>query len=122
MGRAVELALKTDSSIFIISVVPDFCVTENKEDEFMGLYKTLIEESKKLLSKIKDDLKRTALKVETKVKFGSPAEKIVEMAKREKADMIVIGSRGQHDNGKFLLGGVSSKVITYAPCEVLVVR
>jgi len=88
----------------------------------MGLYKTLMEESRRLLSRIKHDLKRTALKVETKVKFGSPAEKILDLAKKEKADMIVIGSRGRNGAGRFPLGGVSSKIIAYAPCEVLVVR
>lgn len=122
LGRSVELALKTDSSLFIVSVVPDLCITELNDNECIRLYRILMEESKKLMSKIKQDLKRTALKVETKVKFGSPAEKILSTAKKEKADMIVIGSRGRHDNGRFLLGGVSSKIIAYAPCEVLVVR
>jgi nucleotide-binding universal stress UspA family protein len=120
--RAVDLALKTDSSLFILSVVPDLCVTELSDTECMSFYKTLMDEAKKIMSEIKQDLKRTALKVKTKVKFGHPAEKILDVAKREKADMIVIGSCGRHSGGRFLLGSVSSKIVEYAPCEVLVVK
>lgn len=122
LGRAVDLALKTESSLFIVSVVPDFLMTELSDTEHVGLYKTLIDESKRLMSRIKEDLKRTALKVKTMVRFGSPAEKILDVAKKEKADMIVIGSYGRHSSGRFLLGSVSSKIVEYAPCEVLVVK
>jgi nucleotide-binding universal stress UspA family protein len=53
---------------------------------------------------------------------GDPAEQIIARAKRENADLILLGSRGLSDIGGFLLGSVSHKVATHAPCSVLVVK
>ncbi|HXZ25545.1 MAG TPA: universal stress protein [Nitrospiria bacterium] len=53
---------------------------------------------------------------------GDPAEQIIARAKREKSDLILIGSRGLSDIRSFLLGSVSHKVVAHAPCPVLVVR
>jgi nucleotide-binding universal stress UspA family protein len=53
---------------------------------------------------------------------GDPAEQILARAKREGADLILVGARGVSDIRGFLLGSVSLKVATYAPCSVLVVK
>lgn len=53
---------------------------------------------------------------------ASPAEEIVALAKKEKADMIVIGSRGLAGKTSSFLGSTASKVVTYSPCSVLVVK
>jgi nucleotide-binding universal stress UspA family protein len=47
---------------------------------------------------------------------------IVEYAVSEKADVIVIGTRGRSGISKMLLGSVASGVVTYAPCPVVVVK
>jgi nucleotide-binding universal stress UspA family protein len=52
----------------------------------------------------------------------SAADEIVEAAKQENADMIVIGSRGLAGKTKSFLGGTASMVVTYSPCSVLVVK
>jgi nucleotide-binding universal stress UspA family protein len=52
----------------------------------------------------------------------SPAEEIVAVAKKEKADLIVIGSRGLAGKTSSFLGSTASKVVTYSPCSVLVVK
>ncbi len=52
----------------------------------------------------------------------SPAEEIVAAAQKEKADLIVIGSRGLAGKTKSFLGSTASKVVTYSPCSVLVVK
>ena len=53
---------------------------------------------------------------------ASPAEEIVAVAKKEKADLIVIGSRGLAGKTSSFLGSTASKVVTYSPCSVLVVK
>ncbi len=47
---------------------------------------------------------------------------ILSIASNEKADMIVIGTRGLGGFKKLLLGSVSNGVVTHAHCNVLVVR
>ena len=44
------------------------------------------------------------------------------MAKNEKVDLIVIGSRGLAGKTSSFLGSTASKVVTYSPCSVLVVK
>jgi len=53
---------------------------------------------------------------------GNPSEQILARAKREKAELIVVGSHGASAIRGFLLGSVSQKVATQAPCSVLVVK
>jgi nucleotide-binding universal stress UspA family protein len=53
---------------------------------------------------------------------GDPADEIVTAARDEGYDLIVVGHRGLSPIKAFLLGSVSSRVVTHAPCSVLVVR
>jgi len=53
---------------------------------------------------------------------GDAAESIIQTAEESHADLIVVGQRGMTATPSFLLGGVSQKVATYAPCSVLVVK
>lgn len=53
---------------------------------------------------------------------GPVGETIVEMAKKSKADLLVIGAKGHSTIGRILLGSISDYVSTHAPCSTLVVR
>ena len=52
-----------------------------------------------------------------------PAEAIIEAARREHADAIIVGRRGRGRGqlAGLLLGSVSQKVVSLAPCTVIVV-
>ena len=53
---------------------------------------------------------------------GSPGEAIVEVARSEQVDLVVVGSHGRGPVGRMLIGSVSEHVVRNAPCPVLVVR
>lgn len=53
---------------------------------------------------------------------GDPGDEICELAEDEKADMIILGTRGRGRLSSALLGSVSAKVIREAKCPVLVVK
>ncbi len=53
---------------------------------------------------------------------GEPADAILDLAKREKADLIVLGTRGLSDFKGFFLGSVSHKVASQATCAVTTVK
>ena len=56
------------------------------------------------------------------VETGDPVQQILEIAKREAVDLIVLGSRGLGGFTSLLLGSVSDSVTHHAPCPVLIVR
>lgn len=53
---------------------------------------------------------------------GPAGEAIVEVARNEQVDLVVVGSHGRGAVGRFLVGSVSEHVVRHAPCPVLVVR
>ena len=53
---------------------------------------------------------------------GRPVDSILRVAEEEKADLIVMGSRGLGGAREVLLGSVSSGVLHHAACPVLIVR
>ena len=57
--------------------------------------------------------------VETSI---SAADAIIRYAQEKDVDLIVVGTKGRSGMSKALLGSVASKVVTYSPCSVLVVR
>lgn len=56
------------------------------------------------------------------VRVGLPYEEIVAVARDERADLLVIGTRGRTGAPRALLGSVAERVVRLAPCPVLSVR
>ena len=65
---------------------------------------------------------RGAAQVEVVMLHGDPLEQILAYLSHHKADLVVVGTRGLSRGSRLLLGSVSSRLVTEAPCPVLVVR
>jgi nucleotide-binding universal stress UspA family protein len=61
-------------------------------------------------------------KVEARVAQGSPAEKIIETAKKEGIDLIIMGTHGRKGLERAIFGSVCDKVVRTAPCPVLTIN
>lgn len=122
LKKAVELAINSNSSLTVLSVVPELYLTELSEEDRNKIAKNLEEETRQAMEKIRKSLSSKSIDVKTVIRQGDPAEKILETAQKMKVDLIVTGSHGRHGAKKFLLGSVSSKVIEYSRCPVLVVK
>ena len=55
------------------------------------------------------------------VMIGSPSRQILELAEKEKADLIIIGSH-RPDFTNYLIGATADRVVRHAECSVLVDR
>lgn len=53
---------------------------------------------------------------------GHPAERILEEIKREKIDLVVMGTENRSHFGKLLMGSTSDAVLQHADCSVLLAR
>jgi nucleotide-binding universal stress UspA family protein len=67
-------------------------------------------------------LRRAGFEATSLVTHGNPSHEIVRLAEAERANLVVVGSRGLTGTARFLMGSVSDGVVKYAPCPVLVVR
>jgi nucleotide-binding universal stress UspA family protein len=61
-------------------------------------------------------------RVTTQILMGAPWDQIVELARKEAVDLVVMGTHGRTGLKHVLLGSVAEKVVRHAPCSVLVVR
>ncbi len=60
--------------------------------------------------------------VEVEILDGDPARRILERAKADAVDCIVMGNRGLSDVKALVLGSVSQKVTNQAPCTCIAVK
>lgn len=75
-----------------------------------------------LFTRLREKAKGRNIEIRTEVVVGHPADQIVRYAKEKSADMIVIGQKGKSKIESWLLGSVSKRVATYAPCTVTIVK
>ena len=128
---AVKMAEKYGSEVSVVHVV-----NIDQYLQSLGLYrltypdpiKKKIEEARAAAQKWFTEITRNAEQRNVRIKTDvidsalSVVAAIVNYADREKAGLIVVGTRGRSGISKMLLGSVASGVVTYAPCPVLVLK
>ncbi|MDG7011179.1 MAG: universal stress protein [Nitrososphaerota archaeon] len=91
--------------------------------DFADLEKATEEAGRAILSRGIDVASESGVKAKGElVESSSAVEAIVTYAMQEKADLIVVGTRGMTGFRKLVLGSVSTGVVGHAGCPVLVVR
>ena len=122
--KAVETACdlaKSQPSSSLVLVAVAIEIPELGEGRY--IYDKMKAQAESALAQAKEVAQKCGTVSEELLATGpSPAEEIVQIAKDEKADLIVIGSRGLAGKTKSFLGSTASKVVTYSPCSVLVVK
>jgi len=80
------------------------------------------EQAEALVEKTAELLRAKGLKATPVVEEGDPKSKILDAAKKWRAELIVLGSHGRKGLQHFLIGSVSEAVARHADCSVEVVR
>ena len=96
-----------------------------KKEAYEEAYEDVLKrQAEKLLAEAEFLGKKEGIKIETEVLMHSPSvsEEIIDYAKSNNVDLIVVGTKGLTGAAKFLLGSVASNVIAHAQCPVLAVR
>ncbi len=62
------------------------------------------------------------VKAWARVEEGGAAQRILEVAREESVDLVVVGTHGRTGFGRILLGSIADRVVRVAPCPVLTVR
>jgi len=113
--NVVDMALPSAIDIYG-GYLPD---TSTLEEDAKNAALKVLETTKARLDKI---FGTGSVTIGGDVLFGSPDSRIVEMAEKMGADLIILGSHGYKRWERLLLGSVSNSVVHHAHCSVLVVR
>jgi nucleotide-binding universal stress UspA family protein len=122
VDAAARLAKEKHCELLIVTVGGSITGAELRElaSEYGDLSKTLEQAANKVLSQAhKRALRIGAVPIKVQVGWGDPAETIIETVRRD--DILVVGRRGRGPLTGLLLGSVSQKVTSLAPCVVMVV-
>jgi len=99
----------------------------NVPADLLHVYTKDCKESKALLGIAQQACERVQTKfpgwkVTAHSRCGSPSSELLYQAQQWKPDLIVVGSQGRTALGRFVLGSVSQRVLSEAPCSVRVAR
>lgn len=78
--------------------------------------------AEKLLEPYIEIFRRAGIRCEARILEGPAEMAIVDAARAEKCDLVIIGSRGISELEGLLLGSVTRRVVQLAPCPVTVIR
>ncbi|MCH7969283.1 MAG: universal stress protein [Thaumarchaeota archaeon] len=123
--RACDLARRNNSKLFLIYVVYNptsglgLGIELIDRGEFVKMFR---DHGKKVLKKASTIATENGVKAIPVMKEGNVATEIIKFAKKERIDLIAIGSRGLSRLPRYILGSISNKIANYAPCQVLVVK
>lgn len=121
--HALFLAGISGAEIVAVSVMENNFVNGLPlDDEVYQLNQILKEQSEENLKEFDELNDNTDLKITHVIKEGSPANAILEVAKEEEIDLIVMGSSGKSGFDRFIMGSVADKVVNSAKCAVLVIH
>ena len=124
--QAQELATALDAELLLLHVIhvpaeaPGFYSSRKLGRK---LFRNMEEAATGMMAQFVDEhLKKTKKKVEIRILPGLPGDEIVRQARKEKADLVVIGTRGHSGIKRLLLGSVADHVIRACSCPVLSLR
>ena len=80
------------------------------------------QEAQEIMDKAQEVIGKIPGEIHSELVEGPTAEKILDVAATRKSDLIVMGSRGHGALVGALLGSNAQKVVSHAPCPVLIVR
>ncbi|MCR6546842.1 universal stress protein [Dehalobacterium formicoaceticum] len=123
IDASIELAKKENSQVEVIYVVPILTrYTRDYAQMMPKLESNLREDAQKIMNEATERFKDTGIEYTTSIKTGDAADEIIREAEQRGTEVIVMGSRGLGAISRFFLGSVSNKVLTHAPCSVLIIR
>lgn len=121
--RAVDVALdlseRFDAEVHTVYVI-DSSEVDSSPERLRAEMRTALEERGE--EALQDVRERAQHEIHTAVLDGRPASKIGAYARKQGADLVVMGTRGRHGRDRFLIGSVAERVVRSCPVPVLTVR
>jgi nucleotide-binding universal stress UspA family protein len=118
-------AEKFEATVYVVFVAQDlsnfssFYVPHGNIESFQ---QEAVESARKKMAAVVQQSFKKFPRLETRVELGAPAAKILELAEKEKIDLIIMGAHGRKGLDRAIFGSVAAKVVKGAPCPVMTIR
>ena len=129
MRGAMELAKDVGAEVHLMHVVqphhhfiPLPLATNAEESRELVREAAMMEQAEEELNRIKKDEFGDSKKVVTFATVGHPVQKLVEYAKQNEIDLIMLATHGRSGAEHFVSGSVTEKVVRTATVPVLTVH
>lgn len=121
LKRVCQLSREDDVEITVLYVIPRY-------EEMIGFLKTdsirkgLLQEAEKIIDSAKEMASSQGVSIKTQIEEGHASSRIIETSLKLKNDLIVMSTYGWRGFNKAIMGSTTERVLTHAPCPILVVR
>lgn len=123
LDYAADFARQNAGTLLLLHVV-DNPLAEQYGPSGQNFYAEVehaLEKSKEMLAKVAQ-AHAAGVSCESIIKRGNPYEEIIDLAKAQQADVIVMSTHGRTGPQRLVIGSVAEKVVRTAPCPVFTVR
>jgi len=128
MRGAMELAKDVGAEVHLMHVIaphhhfiPLPLATSAEQSRELVREASMLEQAEEELARLKKDEFGDSKNVITFAVVGHPAQKLVDYAREQSIDLIVMATHGRSGE-HILIGGTTEKLVRVAPCSVLVIR
>jgi universal stress protein A len=129
MRSAMELAKDVGAEVHLVHVIaphhhfiPLPLATNVEQSRELAREAAMLEQAEEELAHLKKDEFGDSKKVTTFAVIGHPVQKLVDYAKEQSIDLIVMATHGRSGIEHALLGGTTERIVRSSPCSVLVIR
>lgn len=124
VNYAVDLAKKYGAELHVMHVVPNMTYFTPYEsfltpENLVAVERNIQDEVERDFKKL---LKGQSVPAKTVIRTGAPFVEIIDYAKTESIDLIVMGTHGRGAIEHILIGNVAEKVVRKSPCPVMTIR
>ena len=120
LKQACEISNVFDSNLILVYVVEKSIpinLLDRKE------YLEMLEKfGNKTIDKANNILLKNGITAKAFLKKGNIVNEIEKIIKKERCDLVIVGSKGLGSVTRLLLGSVSNKLAQSSPCSVLIIK
>jgi nucleotide-binding universal stress UspA family protein len=119
---AVVIAKRFRASLLIMHVIEPFTYSVTDMMQVVDHYVPLKTIAQPMLENLQNRASKVGVKSSNFVTKGTPYLEIIKKARKEGADLIVMGTHGRTGAKHLLMGSVAERVVRMAPCPVLTLK
>jgi len=119
---ALAFARQFDAEVLLVHIVEQMVYPGDWMYPPLAVTDFAAEKREQMVDRLRTLAAGSGVKTQHMVRLGRAWQEVVEIAREQKADMIILATHGYTGLKHVLLGSVAEKIVRHAPCPVLSVR